>query len=101
MASDHGTIDQSIDRSIDRPARRRNNAQTCKQTNNNNRRQAAAVNQYGRGEVDYLDVVENKKWSAMGVLLVVLGLVSAAFSVLFSAWSDEEENEAGETGKSR
>lgn len=67
----------------------------------NNRRQAAAVNQYGRGEVDSLDIVEYKKWSAMGVLLVVLGLVSAAFSVLFSAWSDEEEDEAGETGKSR
>jgi uncharacterized Tic20 family protein len=54
--------------------------------------------------VDHLDVAETKKWSALGVLLAVLGLVSAAFAVLLgplsSAWSGEEDGE-GETGKSR
>jgi len=69
-----------------------------------NRRQAAAINRYARGEVDHLDVVEAKRWSALGVLLTVLGLVSAAFAVLLgplsSTWSDSEDEE-GESGKSR
>jgi hypothetical protein len=53
--------------------------------------------------VDFLDVVEYKKWSALGVLLVVLGLVSAAFAMLLGplsgAWDGEEED--GESEKMR
>lgn len=58
------------------------------------------MNQYARGEIDSLELAEYKKWSAMGVLLLVLGLVSAAFSVLLSSWRDEEDEE-GESEKSR
>ena len=47
-----------------------------------NSRQTAEINRYIKGEVDWLDIGEYKKWTAFGVLLLVLGLVSATFALL-------------------
>lgn len=55
------------------------------------RLQAAEVNKYARGETDWLDVVEAKKWNALGVLAVVVGLVSAVFALLIGDWMGREE----------
>ena len=47
-------------------------------------------------------MVEYKKWSALGVLLVVLGLVSAAFAVLLGPLSGAWDGDDGaESEKSR
>lgn len=48
-----------------------------------------------------MDVVEYKKWSALGVLLVVLGLVSAAFAMLLGPLSGAWDEEDGESEKMR
>ena len=52
-----------------------------------NSRQTAEINRYVKGEVDWLDIAEYKKWTAFGVLLLVLGLVSTAFAVLCGDFS--------------
>ena len=49
------------------------------------------MNKYARGETDWLDVVEAKKWNALGVLAVVVGLVSAAFALLIGDLMGREE----------
>lgn len=45
-------------------------------------RQTAEISKYIKGEVDWLDIAEYKKWTAFGVLLLVLGMVSAIFALL-------------------
>lgn len=71
------------------------NANTLLQSNKN-RRQAAEINKYARGELDWLEIVEAKKWNAFGILAMVIGLVSSAFALLlgdvFGRGSDEEKD---------
>lgn len=61
------------------------------------RQQSAEINKYARGEVDWLDVSEAKRWNALGVLSMVLGLVSAAFALLlgdlFGSGEDEDDKD--------
>ncbi len=61
------------------------------------RQQSAEINKYARGEVDWLDVSEAKRWNALGVLSMVLGLVSAAFALLlgdlFGTGEDEDDKD--------
>lgn len=60
------------------------------------RRQAAEINKYARGELDWLEIVEAKKWNALGILAMVFGLVSAAFALLlgdlFGRGTDDEKD---------
>ncbi|EWM22449.1 hypothetical protein Naga_100011g58 [Nannochloropsis gaditana] len=46
------------------------------------RRQTLEINKYARGELNWLEVMETKRWNAFGVLSLVVGLVSAAFAML-------------------
>jgi len=61
-----------------------------------NRRQAAEINKYARGELDWLEIVEAKKWNALGILGIVFGLVSAAFGLLLGdlfGWGNDDEKD--------
>jgi len=46
--------------------------------------------------LDWLEIVEAKKWNALGILAMVFGLVSAAFALLlgdlFGRGSDDEKD---------
>lgn len=61
-----------------------------------NSRQAAEINKYARGELDWLEIVEAKKWNALGILAMVFGLVFAAFALLlgdlFGRANDDEKD---------
>jgi hypothetical protein len=65
-------------------------------TSHINRRQAAEINKYARGELDWLEIMEAKKWNALGILGMVFGLVSAAFALLlgdlFGRGNDDEKD---------
>ncbi|GAB5034806.1 Hypothetical protein NocV09_02101100 [Nannochloropsis oceanica] len=60
------------------------------------RQQAAEINKYARGELDWLEIVEVKKWNALGILAVVAGLVSTVFALLlgdvFGHGNDDGKN---------
>jgi|EP00624_Nannochloropsis_granulata_P001708 hypothetical protein len=60
------------------------------------RRQAAEINKYARGELDWLEIVEAKKWNVLGILAMVVGLVSTAFALLlgdlFGHGNDDGKN---------
>jgi uncharacterized membrane protein len=57
------------------------------------RRQILEINKYARGELNWLEVMETKRWNAFGVLSLVVGLVSAAFAMLVGDLSGNQGDE--------